>query len=80
MSLTQTHFKSGIELSTQSKSIWKAAQAAVWLVGAVILTCLLFFPPVGLLLFWNILIPVAPALFVLAVGVWRNVCPLATKN
>ncbi|MDE3144353.1 MAG: hypothetical protein KGL19_09380, partial [Bacteroidota bacterium] len=28
----------------------------------------------------DILIPVAPALFVVAVGVWRNVCPLATTN
>ena len=80
MSITQTQFKSGIDLSPKSKAIWKAAQAGVWLVGAFILTCLLFFPPVGLILFWNILIPVAPALFVLAVGVWRNVCPLATTN
>lgn len=80
MSLINTAFKSGIDLSSKSKAIWKAAQSGVWLVGAAILTCLLFFPPIGLMLFWNILIPVAPALFVLAVGVWRNVCPLATTN
>jgi hypothetical protein len=80
MSTTHAPFKSGIDLSPKSRAIWRIAQSGVWLVGAVILTCLLFFPPVGLILFWNILIPVAPALFVVAVGVWRNVCPLATTN
>ena len=40
--------------------------------------CLFFFPSLGLLLFWNILIPVAPALLVVFTGLWRNVCPPAT--
>ncbi|MGZ3765756.1 MAG: hypothetical protein ACXVA2_13895 [Mucilaginibacter sp.] len=31
-------------------------------------------------MFWNILIPVAPALLVVFTGLWRNVCPLATTN
>lgn len=68
------------KLSEQSFYLWRALQAAVWLVGAAIMICLVFFPNLGLLLFWNILIPVAPALFVLATGVWRNICPLATTN
>lgn len=71
-------FKSGDQLSPRSILLWRIAQVAVWLVGAGILFCLLFFPSIGILLFWDILIPVAPALFVVAVGVWRNVCPLAT--
>jgi hypothetical protein len=58
--------------------VWRVFQVLVWLAGAAILFCLLFFPTLGVLLFWNILIPVAPALFVFATGVWRNVCPLAT--
>jgi len=80
MSYTDFYFKSGNQLSSRSILIWRIAQAAVWLVGFVILVCLVFFPSLGLLLFWNILIPVAPALFVVGVGVWRNVCPLATTN
>lgn len=52
----------------------------MWLVGAIILFCLLFAPDLGVTLFWNILIPVAPVLFVLGIGIWRNVCPLATTN
>jgi hypothetical protein len=73
-------FKSGIQLSKQSVLAWRIIQSAVWLIGFVILSCLLVFPSIGVLLFWNILIPVAPFLFVLATGVWRNVCPLATTN
>ncbi|CAN5228820.1 hypothetical protein BH09BAC6_BH09BAC6_19620 [soil metagenome] len=67
-------------LSSRSVTIWRIAQAVVWLIGAAIFVCLVFFPPTGLLLFWNILIPLAPAILVLFTGVWRNVCPLATTN
>jgi hypothetical protein len=80
MSTLHYDFKSGAQLSSRSILIWRIVQTAVWLIGATILTCLLFFPPIGVLLFWNILIPIAPFLFVVAVGVWRNVCPLATTN
>lgn len=80
MSVAQSSFKSGDQLSSASIFIWRTAQFLVWLIGIVILYCLLFYPTVGILLFWNILIPVAPALLVLAPGLWRNVCPLATTN
>ena len=70
----------GYQLSAFSKSIWRIVQTTVWAIGVFILYCLFFYQPVGLLIFWNILIPVAPALLVLAPGVWRNVCPLATTN
>ena len=71
-------WKSGKQLSARSVLSWRIAQTAVWLVGAFIMFCLFFFPSLGLLLFWNILIPVAPALLVVFTGLWRNVCPLAT--
>jgi hypothetical protein len=51
----------------------------VWIIGTGILFSLVFFPTLGIHLFWNILIPVAPALLVVAVGVWRNVCPMASN-
>jgi len=70
----------GDQLSSRWISIWRIVQIAVWLLGVGILICLLFFPTIGLILFWNMLIPVAPALFVVAAGVWRNICPLATTN
>lgn len=67
-------------LSSESRKIWRVLQFLVWIVGLVILYLLLFQPSIGVLVFWNILIPVAPLLFVLAVGVWRNVCPLGITN
>ncbi len=67
------------QLSSRSIFIWRIVQTLVWLVGAGILFNLIFFPTIGLHLFWNILIPVAPALIVVAVGVWRNVCPMASN-
>lgn len=80
MAISQFDFNTRGALSPRTILIWRIVQLIVWLIGATILTCLLFFPPIGLLLFWNILIPIAPFLFVVAVGVWRNICPLATTN
>jgi hypothetical protein len=57
---------------------WKVLQFIFWIVGIALLSFMFFMPPVGVMLFWNILIPVAPALLVIGTGAWRNVCPLAT--
>jgi len=76
MKLSQ--IKSGDQLSTRSILTWRVIQTLVWLIGAFILYSLIFKPTLGIHLFWNILIPVAPLLFVVSVGVWRNVCPMAS--
>jgi len=68
------------DVSPRTLIIWKIAQAIVWLISAGIFFALIFYPHIGLLVLWNVLIPVAPALLVVACGVWRNVCPLATTN
>jgi hypothetical protein len=73
-------FNSGNQLSSRSVMIWRIIQATVWILGFSILYFLFFRPSLGLMLFWNILIPVAPALLVLATGIWRNICPLATTT
>lgn len=74
---TQTRFSSAIS-SSRSLLIWKIIQTLFWFIGIWLLLCMLFFPSVGVTLFWNILIPVAPALLAIATGVWRNICPLST--
>jgi hypothetical protein len=71
-------FKLSNQFSPQTIFNWRIAQLAIWLLGVIILSCLLFYPTIGITLFWNMLIPVAPALFVVYPGVWRNICPLAT--
>ncbi len=78
--MNKYNLKSGDQLSSGSILIWRTVQSLVWLVGVLILFCLLFYPTIGIHLFWNILIPIAPALLVVAVGVWRNVCPLGSTS
>ena len=57
---------------------WKITQGFVWILGIIIIVALLAHPAHGIDLFWNILIPLTPLLIVLAAGLWRNICPLAT--
>lgn len=49
-----------------------------WLGGLALIACLVVAPALGLNLLWNLLIPLAPALLVVATGLWRNLCPLGT--
>lgn len=65
-------------LSGRGRFVWRGVQGLVFLVGLTIFLLLILVPPLGLHAFWNVLIPVAPALLVFAPGFWRNVCPLAT--
>lgn len=55
---------------------WRAIQITVWTAGALLFWALIFSPQAGLHAFWNVLIPVAPAVFAFVPGIWRNVCPL----
>jgi NADPH-dependent 2,4-dienoyl-CoA reductase/sulfur reductase-like enzyme/ferredoxin len=60
--------------------VWDVLRALV-LAGAVALVVLLVVSPsLGRQVFWRGVIPTLPALFFLAPGFWRNVCPLATAN
>ncbi len=67
-------------LSVASIRWWRLTQFLLWLIGLFIFCCLIWYPSLGILLFWNVLIPVAPALLVIASGLWRNICPLATTS
>ena len=67
-------------LSPAGKLGWRVAQVLVWAVGMFIWGALIIKPELGLHLLWNVLIPVAPALFVFAPGIWRNVCPLGSMS
>lgn len=58
--------------------MWKPLQGLGWLAGLALVAALAWRPALGIDLFWNGLIPAAPAVFVLATGTWRNLCPLAT--
>lgn len=59
-------------------ALWRMVQSLVLGTGIFMVAMLLFQPELGLYLLWDVLIPVAPVLLVVAPGVWRNVCPLGT--
>jgi hypothetical protein len=59
---------------------WRGIQYALLAAGVLLVGLLLFAPRIGLLLLWNVLIPVAPLLVVVAPGLWRNICPMATLS
>lgn len=60
--------------------VWHVIRGVV-LLGALVIAILLFVrPSAGITLFWKLVIPLLPALFFIAPGIWRNTCPLATMN
>jgi hypothetical protein len=64
------------KLAGKERFWWKSAQILSLILGLVLVLLLFIRPSLGLILLWDILIPVAPALFVFAAGIWRNICPL----
>jgi len=68
----------GVSKSSSALLFWKIIQILFWFVGIALLLIMMFLPPLGIILFWNILIPAAPAILVIGTGIWRNICPLAT--
>jgi NADPH-dependent 2,4-dienoyl-CoA reductase/sulfur reductase-like enzyme/ferredoxin len=62
------------------RAAWDAGRAVV-LAGAVALVVVLVVDPTdGRRVLWRAVIPALPAIFFLAPGLWRNLCPLATAN
>ena len=67
-----------LSLVSLPRNAWLSLQLVLWLIGALVVALLLVKPYWGLNLFWNLIIPIAPALLVLIPGVWRNICPMAS--
>ncbi len=61
-------------------AVWFVARALVVAVALAMAALLIVMPEVGLRAFWGLTIPVVPALLVIAPGLWRQVCPMATLN
>jgi len=61
-------------------AVWVAARVIVIGFTLAIATLLIVQPELGLKLFWGLAIPLVPALLVIAPGLWRQVCPMATMN
>lgn len=74
---TECHGDSHKEESHTS-IVWYVVQYLLLSSGVGLVVTLILKPEVGLHLLWNGLIPLAPLLVVVAPGLWRNVCPMAT--
>jgi hypothetical protein len=64
----------------RSEAVWTLLQLVLLLAGVGAVGLLLFVPEIGIKLFWNVLIPIAPITVVLLPGLWRNICPMATLS
>lgn len=63
-----------------STAQWRVIRLAVFGLGVIEIVLLFALPEVGLDIFFGVAVPVLPALWVIAPGVWRNLCPLAAAN
>jgi len=59
---------------------WNATRIASVIGVLFVVTVLFIAPSSGLKLFWGGIVPILPALFFIAPGIWRNICPLAAVN
>ena len=66
--------------STVPGWVWMTLRLATLLLVAGEIALLLLRPQLGLQLFWHVAVPVLPALFAIAPGLWRQVCPMAFVN
>jgi len=61
-------------------ALWWAARVVALAAAVALAVLLIVDPALGLRLFWGLAIPLVPALLVVAPGLWRQVCPMATMN
>ena len=68
------------ERSRVPLKVWHVTRVGSVIAALGLVVTLLIQPAIGLRLFWGVLVPVLPLLFLLAPGLWRNICPLAAAN
>jgi len=71
---------SSITRLEQPVALWTAARWVVLLITVGLIVAFWVYPDWSLAVLWYVLIPVLPAVFLVNVELWRNVCPLATLN
>jgi nitrite reductase (NADH) large subunit len=60
--------------------VWRIIRVAS-IAGLVTLIVAMFVrPAAGLMVFLGVIVPLLPLLFLIAPGLWRNICPLAASN
>src|SRR3954463_47298 len=60
--------------------VWQSMRAGSLVAGLTVAVLLIAAPDTGLFVMWKVVIPTLPFLFMVAPGLWRNLCPLAASN
>lgn len=60
--------------------VWHLLRAVSVMAALGLAATLIWRPELGLFLVWGVVIPLAPLVFLVVPGLWRNVCPLAALN
>ncbi|WP_067699819.1 FAD-dependent oxidoreductase [Nocardia jejuensis] len=60
--------------------VWQGVRFASITAYLVVIVTLFVRPAAGLFVFFGLIVPVLPGLFLIAPGLWRNTCPLAAAN
>lgn len=60
--------------------LWQAIRFGSVTAYFALLVTLFVRPQTGLFVLFGIIVPLLPALFLIAPGVWRNICPMAAAN
>jgi nitrite reductase (NADH) large subunit len=59
---------------------WQTLRVGSLIGGLTVAALLLVAEDTGLFIFWKVVIPALPLLWMIAPGLWRNLCPLAASN
>jgi nitrite reductase (NADH) large subunit len=60
--------------------VWRAVRVASIAAYLVLIGAMFVRPAAGLFVFFQVIPPLLPILFLVAPGLWRNICPLAASN
>jgi NADPH-dependent 2,4-dienoyl-CoA reductase/sulfur reductase-like enzyme/ferredoxin len=60
--------------------LWQAVRVLSIVAYFALVLTLFMRPAAGLFVFFGVIVPLLPALFLVAPGLWRNICPLAATN
>ncbi len=74
-------FPSYTELTTKVPlRVWQVIRVASIAALLALIAAMFVRPAAGLFVFFEVIVPLLPILFLVAPGLWRNVCPLAASN
>jgi nitrite reductase (NADH) large subunit len=60
--------------------VWQAIRVISIVAYFALIVALFVRPAAGLLVFFGVIVPLLPVFFLVAPGLWRNICPLAATN